>query len=516
MNSEPRVIFLLPIAFMVFVIFTRRMFTFDHDPQEPPVARPSIPYIGHIVGIARQGMMYYKTISQRSYLPIYTMYMANYKQYVVTEPELVTAVQRNSKKISFNPFMASWLQPLLNISESDIDVVKQNMDCEEGNFGYMKDSYDIHHDLLSPGPHLDKLREAAMFRLACILGNMDVQPLSTGLYAWIQHLFTDMNTYAMWGPQNPFVTSSDMEKDFWLVETQSHLLLLNLLPRYTSSGAYQARERMCISFREFYSSNGFANSSDLVKQRIEVGEKWGMSMEALARMDIGLSQALLVNSIPVVFWLILRIFSNPELLEEIKMEVQTLLIQENGNPQSPKSISFDLSAVGEKCPLLMATWQEVLRSSAYLPSGRTVIEDVVIGGHLLKKGTTIIIPTGVIHSDSKHWGASVDEFRPHRFLKNGGADYSRKRHPSSFRPFGGGASLCPGRHFALQEGLVFAATLVIAFEIEGDGGNWNLPPMDAAIPSLGGFKPAFDPKVNIKRREGFEKLIFSHGITSSF
>jgi cytochrome P450 len=90
-----------------------------------------------------------------------------------------------------------------------------------------------------------------------------------------------------------------------------------------------------------------------------------------------------------------------------------------------------------------------------------------------------MIPFRTIHYDPKTFGERVDEFVPDRFLNdfiktdsgNGHAvdDGSLgKRGPSikSMKPFGGGVTLCPGRHFAGNEALAFAATVLRRFDIQ--------------------------------------------------
>lgn len=59
----------------------------------------------------------------------------------------------------------------------------------------------------------------------------------------------------------------------------------------------------------------------------------------------------------------------------------------------------------------------------------------------------------------------MHEFNYKRFLK------PKKHNPVAFRPFGGGATLCPGRHFASTEILAFASVILLRFDIKPVGGN---------------------------------------------
>jgi hypothetical protein len=40
-----------------------RFLTLPHDPQEPPLVRPKIPLIGHVIGLLRHGTKYYSDVA---------------------------------------------------------------------------------------------------------------------------------------------------------------------------------------------------------------------------------------------------------------------------------------------------------------------------------------------------------------------------------------------------------------------------------------------------------------------
>jgi cytochrome P450 len=169
-----------------------------------------------------------------------------------------------------------------------------------------------------------------------------------------------------------------------------------------------------------------------VQERIKIGRKYGMSDDALARMDIGLAQALLVNSVPITTWMLLQIFSSPSLLADIRTEVGEPLVQTGTDAKDHVGV-LEFTRIRTECPLLVSVWQEVLRMTSHLPSGRTVLEDTVLHDkYLLKKGATVFIFSGVLHSDVQQWGPDFDQFNPRRFLPSNG---QRKVHqPVAFRP----------------------------------------------------------------------------------
>lgn len=94
------------------------------------------------------------------------------------------------------------------------------------------------------------------------------------------------------------------------------------------------------------------------------------------------------------------------------------------------------------------------------PSNHPGIQRIETDGY---RGHTVLIPSTVQHSSSSAWGDNVQEFFYKRFVK------PTKHNSVAFRAFGGGATLCPGRHFASTEILAFASIILLRFDIKPAG-----------------------------------------------
>ena len=118
---------------------------------------------------------------------------------------------------------------------------------------------------------------------------------------------------------------------------------------------------------------------------------------------------------------------------------------------------MDTVKVRDECPLLLSVFQEGLRYFSHGATARLVLEDTMLDRqYLLKKDALVLMPTSVIHTDQAVWGPPG--FNPRRFLKaEGGA---KRSSAASYRPFGDGNVLRPGRHFAAAEVLTLTAMLV--------------------------------------------------------
>lgn len=115
-------------------------------------------------------------------------------------------------------------------------------------------------------------------------------------------------------------------------------------------------------------------------------------------------------------------------------------------------------------PYLRAVCHEVLRlyPPAYVLARRSVRE-VEIAGWTIPKGQPVVLWIYMTHHDPR-WYPDPERFDPERFL----GDAERERPKLAWMPFGGGARMCIGKHFALMEMQLLLASLVrhVRFEVE--------------------------------------------------
>jgi cytochrome P450 len=104
-----------------------------------------------------------------------------------------------------------------------------------------------------------------------------------------------------------------------------------------------------------------------------------------------------------------------------------------------------------------------------------------------------MMPYRQMHMNGSVFGDDAGKFVAERFIKNPGL---RKFNMA----FGGGATMCPGRHLATQTVLVFVAMLLHKFDVELENPRQQFPVAEEAVPVLGiiGVKSAHDIRVNLK------------------
>jgi cytochrome P450 len=252
------------------------------------------------------------------------------------------------------------------------------------------------------------------------------------------------------------------------------------------------------------------------------------------------------NAIPAAYWFLYEIFRDPELLRRVRHEVDGARLNANEPDALPR---FDLELL-IKSPLLQSIYAETLRlQTAILIARMPAREDYQLGEYSFKKDKLLVAASYIAHHDPKVWNQGtvedphpLNKFWAERFLIKPDQDHSgpvlqsyRSRQvdgstttrpgpparvdsvmqPSSpepevkystdglagaWVPYGGGQSLCPGRHYAKQEMLMTFAIMSTCFDIEilQEPGEVTLP--DLGYFGLGVLPPKNKTRCRIRRR----------------
>lgn len=93
--------------------------------------------------------------------------------------------------------------------------------------------------------------------------------------------------------------------------------------------------------------------------------------------------------------------------------------------------------------------QETLRLYPALPVvTRATLKDIKFKDILIPKGMNIWVPVAMLQQHPHIWGPNAHEFNPERFSQ--GVTGACKI-PQAFIPFGLGAHICVGQHFAMTQ-----------------------------------------------------------------
>lgn len=133
------------------------------------------------------------------------------------------------------------------------------------------------------------------------------------------------------------------------------------------------------------------------------------------------------------------------------------------HPDAMGRLRAEVAALGDRLPtaddMPALAWTAAVVKEAmrlYPPAwviGRESVKPVAIGEHTLPAGATVLVPIDAMHRDPARF-PDPGVFRPERWLD--GAPRGRW----DYLPFGGGARVCVGNHFALMEAVLVLATMV--------------------------------------------------------
>lgn len=279
-----------------------------------------------------------------------------------------------------------------------------------------------------------------------------------------------------------------------------NLLIADVLPRIFAPKGYLARMELGTAFQHYFENYIPTQSAAMIQGRHYENTRYGITPLNQGRLEVGTLIGVLANTIPSMFYTLVHIYSDPGLISDIREELET-----SGFVGTPEDISQNpgLLAMPESCPLLYSTWQEVLRVHALGAGARYVLEDIMLNEtFLLRKGMVVQMPMAVMHSDVAAWGEHVKDFQPRRFLKQDSTSKGGfKPNFTAYRPFGGGASLCPGRHFVTLEAMALAACMLSRFDVIPVDGQWNIPQQKQESLATNVFPPEKDIRVMIATRK---------------
>ncbi|KAK4158360.1 cholesterol 7-alpha-monooxygenase [Chaetomidium leptoderma] len=505
----------LVVAVASYVLFYRWQLVKTH-PDEPPIIPSAIPFVGHPLGMVLQGGRYVKNLGLcNPDKPIFTLPVPGSRMYIVTDPSLAAAVQRASKTLSFTPLVPDITRRVLGLDDETVAVVRQHIDPEPGEpRGFLADIHDLVYSYLGPGEALHELSLGAIQELARRVEDYAerVQKERKGvetvdLLQWIRHFVAVATANFLYGDENPLALHPELESSFWDFDHGLGSLLMGVLPSLTAPKAYRGREALAAAFEEYLSKgrhlpgNGRKGASVIVQKRVTIALQHGWTLQAAARSELSFLFAGIVNTATTTFWMVLHLFasptsSTPNLLSTIRSELSTSFTPD---PHTG-TLTLSLDSLKASSPTLQSLLRECLRQNSDTYSTRLVKSPTTLSGpsgpYHLAADAIVQISGGTIHADPRIWGPDSAVFNPLRFLPprrsrqkkhhhhhHGDDDPAKEEeeaphgnnnkniHPAAFRAFGGGKTLCPGRHFATASIQALVAMLVMGFDITAAADN---------------------------------------------
>ncbi|KAI1203674.1 cytochrome P450 [Nemania serpens] len=476
-------------------------------PRELPYWMPchSIEFFKNSEKLIERGLNY----SGRTYEP-FSLQLLGTKLYIITAPKDITAVFSNTTGLTFDgnlkqllanfgvtrpAFEKAWHKPQPGdwcyIPNNEFNPSQLNL------IHFVEESY---RKQLIPGEHMDRLSEAFINPLlaklerasldfylgptregAAVRGKLYDEPVGgsfrlTSLYSLCRVFMVEAATQSLFGKHlheiepNIVDLMTEFNENAWMVVFG--------YPKILSSAVSGAKQKIMTALAKFIQIPKEKRTQEawVVKNMLAAMDLVDIDIESRASMLLMSFWAAISNEYNTVFWVMSYLLYDPCLFEQVKKETEAAWMSQK----------LDIKFLCANCPHLESVLNETLRIKNSAGALRVVMEETQIGTKTLLAGNSILIPFRQLHSNRNVWGPSVDDFDPYRFLKQ----KSLARHPS-FRPFGGGGTLCPGRTLAKEQVFGFVAILLHRFiiKVAGPATQQPFPQLNDLAPSLAIGRP---------------------------
>jgi cytochrome P450 len=222
-----------------------------------------------------------------------------------------------------------------------------------------------------------------------------------------------------------------------------------------------------------------AGESDLLSMMVNLRDEKGVGMTDVQLHDELMTLFFVGYEDPAnaLAWTLALLMTHPEMMERVRTEIDSLLAGRAPTYFDLSNLTYTSAVIDEALRLYPPTWTIL----------RDVVEDDVIEGYKLPKGSSILVNVYLTHRLTEFW-ENPDVFNPERFLPEQAT--SRPRY--AYLPFGGGPRQCIGAALALMQ---IRLMLVLILQ------HYHLTPLDARMPRPGtnhSLRPAEDMAVYLR------------------
>jgi cytochrome P450 len=192
-----------------------------------------------------------------------------------------------------------------------------------------------------------------------------------------------------------------------------------------------------------------AKHGDLLDALLDARDEDGSPMPAQELRDelVNIFFAGHETSANALTWATHLVSIHSDVFDRVREEVDRVIGDRLPNAEDVPKLEYTAAVLRETMRLYPPGW-------IY---GRVAERDAVLRGHAIRKGDMLGICPLVAHRLPEYW-PDPERFDPERFM--GEKNNSNSNRGFSYIPFGGGAHMCIGSHFAMAEAAIALAMIV--------------------------------------------------------
>ncbi|XP_042317883.1 cytochrome P450 7B1 [Sceloporus undulatus] len=434
-------------------------------PGEPPLETGWIPFLGEALKFKNDATNFLLSLQQK-HGDIFTVYLAGRYITFVLDPLQFASVIKNGKHLEFKEIAD-------RISSQAFDhpsILKEN---------YSNLSENVHRNYqYLTGKPLDTLSDSMMKNLQSIFKTKFSQVTDWKMETVNKFCFSiifEASFRTLYGkdPDADGHSVTDAIGDKFLKFDAKFSYLAASIP-IEFLGETKGIRKELINFFKHENMAKWLGVSEVIQDRKNMFEMY----EELGDYDkaahhFAFMWASLGNTIPATFWTMYYLLRHPEALAVVHDEIDHLL-QSTGQERGP---GFNVRLTREQLDNLVyleSAINESLRMCSSSMNIRLTKEDFILKleGNLevsLRKGDYIAIYPPILHMDPEVY-QDPEQYKFDRYVENGkkktGFYKQGKKLKHFLMPFGSGASMCPGRFFAVNEIKLCLVLLLSYFDME--------------------------------------------------
>ncbi|KAG8970372.1 Cholesterol 7-alpha-monooxygenase [Tulasnella sp. 425] len=454
--------------------------------DRPPVVSSWIPWVGSAWQIENDPDAFFRQAEKDYPGGIIGVHTAGHKFYFVTSSALINQIYKQPKVYTLSPVQMGWAKSVFSLSDQALfgstvfpDRLAPHMDrsiAPKNMMGLIK-SFENH------------LRQEVQTRA--------VPSQSVPLQDFVIKLAYVATGAAYFGPTFNAMGTWDAFKGF---DEMVYKVALGYPPSLLRNFV-RCREEMINKFIAYLDKPH--DASELIRGQEEIIRDVPFDKRDMGCMMLCAWWPLMANVPWGTLWLLLHQLQRPEGVQPLIDELNAAgKAWSASHPEFFGPYTLHLTEFFQSnppLPLLSSTISESLRYATDSYSMRSVVpEEVQLGPYTVKKGETLVCSTRSVHMDENEF-ENAREFVPTRFMADDGSTKGTEGN-YKWMPFGGGVSICSGRHLANYHVKIFVATLITNFKFGVDAEKSQLPITVGTINrGFGLRRPKGDLYVNVTR-----------------